>query len=81
MRLDLSRYADPTCEWCGGTGDIVADTVCGSPVYATCACVDAAGAIQAHNSSHGGSPGATEMAVTLPRPDVASGQVEVKHGR
>jgi hypothetical protein len=81
MRLNLSRYAVRGCEWCGGTGDVVAETVSGCPVYATCACIRMGDALAAHRSSHGGSPGATEMAVTLPRPDVAPGQVEVKHGR
>ncbi len=82
MRLNLSRYAVTDCEWCGGTGDVIAGTVCGSPVFATCSCVDAAGAIRAHNSSHGGSPGVTEMAATLTRPNVAPGHsLGVKHGR
>jgi hypothetical protein len=82
MRLNLSCYAVRDCEWCGGTGDVVAEMVSGCPVYATCACIRMSDALAAHQSSHGGSPGVTEMAVTLPRPDVAPGHSpEVKHGR
>lgn len=61
MSRAFAEHADPDCEWCAGTGEVVADTVFGYAVYAVCACTHEA-VRSAHSSRHGAEAGAGNQA-------------------